>query len=61
MVDALAVLISNPYLLYKLSVSEKFLIGVISCVRCFSRSQTYSLNGIYTFYELKDIQWSKIL
>ena len=49
MVDALAVLISNPYLLYKLSLSEKIFNGVKSCDRCFSRSHKYFTCVINTF------------
>ena len=49
--DAVAILLSIPYMFYTPSMSEKISNGEISCGRCFSRSQRYSLCGIYTFYE----------
>ena len=49
MVDALAVLISNPYLLHILSLSEKIFNGVKSYDRCFSRSHKYFTCVMYTF------------
>ena len=41
MFDVLAVLISIPYLLYTPFMSDTILNGVISCGRCFSRSQNF--------------------
>ena len=41
MFDVLAALISIPFFLYIPLMSDTILNGVISCGRCFSRSQNY--------------------
>ena len=60
-VDALAVLISTPYMLYTPSVSEKVFNGKISCGLCSNPSHLFSVCVICTFFECKHIQWTNIL